>query len=329
MIWVGMLVLALGALLLSGFFSGSETGLYCVDRVRLHLLAERGAPGTRRLARLLEDEQGTLAVSLLGTNLMNYLLTAAVTYLLARQAGLADHDAEIYTVVLVTPIVFVFGEVVPKNLYQAHADVLMRYSAPLLVPVSRLSRVLGLVWLLKRLTAIVLRCLGIAPDLDEAFAPKRRVTKLLREALSPGTHGEEQSDLVERVLNLSSTRVHQVMVPRDQVVTVAAGADRRQLIALARRTRHSCVAVYDDRRRYIIGLVKVDSLLQRDDWQRVDEDLRPITRLRPHDTVAAALSSMRRDRYALAVVTDQGGRMLGIVTLKDLLEEVVGELEDW
>ena len=316
-------------LFFSGFFSGAETGLYCVDRVRLRLGVQQQHPRAQRLARLMEDEQKVLSVTLLGTNLMNYLLTAAVTFLLASHLGLGERQAEIYTVVLVTPVVFVFGEAVPKNLFHAHADALMLRGGRLLALACRFFSLTGVVWILKQLARGVFSVLGVPTETEEAFGPKRQMALLLREALVGDESGYEQSELVERVVSLSHTQLHQIMVPRNHVTSISADADRTRLQALARRTPHTRLPVYDRNPRRIIGLVRVDVLLRAPDWKAVGEKVSPLLTLAPHEDVVTALTRMQEGGHAMALVADRSGRLLGIITLKDLMEEVVGELEDW
>lgn len=316
-------------LFFSGFFSGAETGLYCVDRVRLRLGVQQQDPRAQRLAQLMENEQAVLSVTLLGTNLMNYVLTATVTYLLAWRLGLGDRQAEIYTVVLVTPVVFVFGEAVPKNLFHAHADALMLHGGRLLAWACRLFSLTGAVWVLQHLTRGVLSVLGMPPETEEAFGPKRRMALLLREALVGGEKGHDQSELVERVVGLSHTQLHEIMVPRNHVISIAAQADRARLQTLARRTPHTRLPVFERNSRRIIGLARVDRLLQDPGWEYVAERVSPTVHLAPHDNVVTALTRMQEGGHALAIVADRSGRLLGIVTLKDVMEEVVGELGDW
>ena len=321
--------LVLVGLALSGFFEGSETGLYCVNRLRVRLGVERGDPAARRLGRLLEDEQATLTVTLIGTSLMNYVATAAFAYLLADHLGLGDRDTELYTIVILTPIVFVFGQVTPKNLFQLNADKLMRRGGRLLGLTSRLLRMTGAVMLLNFAAHAITRLVGTDAARPSGSDPKRRFSFLLREALIGDDAGEEQSELVERVVRLSVTPIHAVMVPHNRVTAVSAQADRKDLVSIARRTRRARLPVYDRHARHIIGLVKIDNLLARDDWERVGDRLRPVTKLSAHERVSSAINTLQQSGHAMAIVVDRGGQMLGIVTMKDLLEEVVGELGAW
>lgn len=324
-----IVIVILVGLLLSGYFSGSETGLYCVNKLRLHLGVQQGDPRAVRLARLIDNEHTALSVTLIGTNLMNYVTTATVTYAFAHRMGFSETQAEVYTVLALTPVVFVFGEVIPKNLFQANADKLMIATSRVLAVSTTLFRATGVVWLLTTLTRVAMRLAGGTDPSGTAFDPKRRVAALLGEALAGSAVGLDQSRLIERVIQISETPVHAVMVPRDRVLTVSAGCDRRSLLSLARKTRHARLPVYDSNRRHIIGVAKIDELLAHDDWSVVSDRLRPISVLSPHQTVAAAVNQLQDTRLPMGVVADRGGRMLGIVTLKDLLEEVVGELAEW
>lgn len=320
-----MSVAILLGLLGAAFFCGCETGLYCVNRLRVQLGVQERDPKLLRLSSLLENEQEALSVTLIGTNLMHYVITTAVAFLFAEVFYWSGSDTELYTVLLVTPVVFVFAEVVPKNLFQRHADRLMPRSSWLLTLADRVFRATGIVWLLTKLTGAATRFFGGATSLRTVTAPKRQMTMLLQEALVGHTHGEHQSDLIDRVVRLSETPVRAVMVPQQRVVGVAATADHSELVRFARQTGHARCPVYGKRKSEIIGVIKVDELLRSDDWRTVGERLGPVTTLRPQETVASAIAHMKQGGGEFGVVSDHTGQMVGVVTLRDLLEEVVGE----
>jgi putative hemolysin len=287
---------------------------------------QQGDRRALRLGRLIEDEQGTLAGTLAGTNVMHYLLTSAVAFTLTSLIGVDPANAEIYTVAILTPVIFVFAEVVPKNVFQRHADSLMPRFSWLLYVANRTFRAIGLVWLMKKLTALAARWTG-APEVEPLTGgPKRYIASLLQEALSERHQGEDQSELIERVVKLSDTPVRFVMVPQHRVVMISADADRERLVRLARSTEHARVLVYGGRRTQIIGLVKIDELLRDSGWRRVGERVVPVLQLRPFETVANAMARMQRIQKEMAIVTGFGGGLLGMVTLRDLLDEVVGEI---
>jgi CBS domain containing-hemolysin-like protein len=326
--WLLYVLCGLAALLGSAFFSGAETGIYCVNRVRLHLRDERQDRSARPLVRLLADEQSALSTALVGTNICNYALTAVVALFIGRQLGLDDRSVEIYTTVVVTPVVFAFGEVVPKNAFRVAADRLM-YPAALALQATRYL-LLPVVWLTRHVTSLVTRAFSVVePGGDSLFAARRRVATVLREGLLHVGSDPEHFGLVERVLALSSTPVHAAMVPRNRVVAVRAGAGPAELRDLARRTPHTRLPVYEHDVRRITGAVVVHRVLVEPARSTIRDAIEPVLSIAPHDTVAATIIRMREEKQTMAVVVNRNGLLLGLVTLKDLMEEIVGELTEW
>lgn len=324
--WITMIAFIATTLLLAGLFSGSETGFYCLNRLRVHLGVQQGDRRAIRLTSLIDDEQGTLAGTLAGTNIMHYLLTSAFAFTLTNLAGLDASEAEIYTVAILTPVVFVFAECVPKNVFQRHPDSLMPRFSWLLFMANRTFRAIGLLWLMKGMTVLAARISG-APEAEPLTGgPKRSIASMLQDALAGRHHGAEQSELIERVVKLSDTPVRFVMIPLNKIVMCAAEADRGRLETLARSTDHSRLLVYTGRRTQVTGLVKIDDLLRDDSWRRVGERAVPVLQLQPFETVAIAIARMQRMQKEVAIVTGFGGSLLGMVTLRDLLDEVVGEI---
>ena len=263
MSWFLAAVLIVGGVLLSGFFSGAETGLYCINRLRLQVRVNQRDPRALRLAGVLADEQGALFVTLVGTNLMNYITTTTAAYLFARMLHFSEGGTELYTVLCVTPLLFVFGEVVPKNLFQLHADTLMMHSNRLLVVANRVFRLTGIVWFLKRFVALLSRLAGgqqayppLSPlgngGLQEVSEPKRRIAMLLREGLAETAHAAGQPEppagleMIDRICMLSEMPLHAVMVPRNHVVTIVETGKRSDLLRIARAFAYRRVPVLQE-----------------------------------------------------------------------------------
>jgi len=325
MSWLIAAAIILVGLFLSGFFSGAETGLYCVNRLRVQLAVQRNEPRAVRLSRLLANEQGALSATLIGTNLMNYVTTTTCAFLFAELLRLGEVDVQLYTIAVVTPVVFVFGEVVPKNLFQRYSDTLMIKAASTLsvaysvfYALGAIPMVTGLLRLANRLTS------GSAAQVG-FVEPKRRVALLLQEALADQTHGEDRSEMIDRVCRLSETPVREVMIPFRKVASIAATATRKELVHVARVTGYARLPVFGPRKSRITGLVKVDDLLRDDSWKRVGERMFPALRIDPVNSVAVAINRMRAEKRELAIVTGPGDHLLGIVTLRDLLQELIGE----
>lgn len=315
------------AVFLSGVFSGSETGMYCLSRVRLKIKAERGDRRARRLERVLRNGQSALSLMLVGTNISNYAATACFALLLSTRLGLSEHQSEVYTTLIVALVIFVFGEVVPKNLFQFHADRLMTATGPILRVTNAV--LWPAVWILTSLTTRFTAMFGDRAGTVAGLDPRKQIVRLLREGIPLSDHHESHHEMIDRALMLADLPVHAVMTPRNRVVTIAAGAGREKLLNLARTRDYSLIPVIGRHPRQIEGLVEVQKLLDDGTWKTAGERMGSFTRLDPHESVASALVRLQRERARMAVVVDRGGYLLGVVTLKDLLEELVGELSAW
>lgn len=315
------------AVFLSGVFSGGETGLYCLSQVRLKVQAEQGDRRARRLERLLHHAPSALSMALIGTNLMNYLATAFFALLMTTQLGLGEGQTEIYTTLIVTFIIFVFGEVVPKNLFQSHPDRFMSAVAPILRTANLV--LFPAVWAMTWATGRFAGLFGKSGAVQAGLDPRVQVARLLRDEMIASPHVEVHHEMIERALALADLPVHRVMTPRNRVAAIAASARRERLQSLARTKGHSILPVFGRNPRRIEGIVEVAKLLDDEHWTTIGERMAPATCLDPHESVAAALIHLQRERARMGIVVDRGGYLLGLVTLKDLVEELVGELPAW
>lgn len=320
------LLLALG---LSALASGSETGIYCVDRVRLRVAVERQDPAARRLEQLVRRPEDLVITALLGTNIADYLATASVTALLLNLA-ISGGLAEIYATAIVTPLILVFGGIVPKDWFRREANQLLtRLSWPLLWSL-RLTRATGIVWMLRNLTHVLIRVIDPQHTVAESdLLPRTRTVHLLREGAARGGLTVLQRDLIERVLNLSGVRVRDVMIPRQRAALVPQDLPRDEFLRIARMAHFSRLPVYFSTPDHIVGIINVYDVLTDGDERPIAEHVRPPLKLAPNVSVSAALLKMQRAREAMAIVEERGGTCLGILTLKDLVEEIVGDLEAW
>ena len=323
------ILLAILCVLGSAFYSGSETGIYCLNRIRLRLRADAGDRRARLLRQLLADEQGVVVSTLIGTNLSQYLATVCVAYLFTSYYSL-EVKTEIYTALVVAPVLFVFGEVLPKNLFQRHADRLTLAVAGPLTFSHGVYRAVGLVWVLKRLVAAVIRRLhGPAAASSQLLHPRQEMASLLREGVGEGLLSEQQSQTLDRVLRLGDMRVEDVMIPRARVAAVELAAGRQRFLELIARHHYSRMPVYRVEPQRVVGVLNVYDVLQDLDEAPLERWVSPVLRVRPDESVMKCLFQMQRAHQPMAVVEVSDGRALGIVTMKDLVEELVGELAVW
>ncbi len=320
---VGSIVIAVGGVAASAVCSGMETGLYVVNRVRLAVRAGRGERRAIRLEQELERPDRLLATLLIANNAANYAGSLGVAAVIETMVTPIWAIVVLNTVVVV-PILFVLGETVPKDLFRTRADQWMPRVAGILTTVRLALTTVGLVPLFGGLSSLVRWAVGIR-DAD-AGSPRARVTRFIRESHASGSLSEAQLDLADRAMAMRRRTVSGEMTPWRQVVTVSSTDKVIDGRMLARRTLRSRVPVVAGNR--VVGLVAIqDLLLQGGDLQDVMQ--RDVPRFDPGTPAFTALESLRRQRRPLGIVEDRSGRPLGVVTLKDLVEPLLGDLRAW
>ena len=327
-LWAGALV----GVLVSALAAGMETGLYRLNRIRLKLRADSGDRRAKTLQDLLGDLRGQIIVCDVSVNLGDFLTTAMLTSLVAS-AGWVDSPVgiELVTTPIAAMILFVFGNVIPKSVFVAVADHWMYPLArPLKVAYVVYCRT-GIVPALSGLSNLVLRVVRRGEAAADPFHPRERLRAILREGAAEGVISGYQHELAGKVLGLREQLVHAVMIPLGRVAAVAADIDRERFLAELRRHSFSRLPVYEGRRENVVGIVRILDVLAAGD-QPLDLAAvmtRDFVSVPPDMTVAQALLRLRKARAAMAVVRDDKGRAVGILTVKDLVEEVVGELAEW
>jgi len=327
-LWAGAFL----GLLIAALANGIETGLYRLNRIRLRLRAESGDRRAKTLLGLLADLRGMIIVCLLGTNAGAYLATALGTLLVASAGWVRSPEAvEVLTTAIVAPILFVFADVVPKSLFAAEADHWMYPLArPLRAAYVAMSRC-GVVPALNGISNAILHVIRRGEAAADPFHPRERLRAILREGAAEGVISGYQHELAGKVLGLREQLVHAVMIPIGRVAAAAADIDRERFLAELRRHSFSRLPVYEGRRENVVGIVRILDVLAAGDQPLDLAGLmtRDFVSVPPDMTVAQALLRLRKARAAMAVVRDDKGRAVGMITVKDLVEEVVGELAEW
>lgn len=320
-------VLAIVGLSGSAMYSGLETGVYSLNRVRLHILDHQGRPAARKLRRLVDHPTTLISTLLIGNNVANYAGTASLAVILENM-NLTDAQVIVTNALIVTPMLFVFGETLPKDLFARYSDRLMyRFVFVLLYSkaVFTWTGVLPLVNAFGQLAAKLLH----TSQFTSTYHPKRQVGVLVKEGVGHGLLSEEQSAIVERVLALGERRIEDEMVPWSKVITVKVSDSPEVLWQLADRSsvsRYPVLAADGS----VAGVVNVyDVLLQdRAHCPPVGELLQPAEMFDKRVPASGALSKLQTSKVALAIVTD-GKKPVGVVTIKDLIEPITGELASW
>lgn len=313
---IGSLVVLVLAVVLSAVFSGFETGTYSVNRIRLRYRLEQGWKTAAAVSALLRDPQWIINATLVGNNMANYLASAAVSQLL--DGGLGRSDPLLTTLVL-SPVLLVFGEIVPKDVFRRRADDLVYSLAPLVRWFSLAA------WPLVRpitaLTNAIGRLMGGAPRTP--VLSRRALAFYFSEGAAGGALSSWQAQIARNVMALRGLSVRRVLVPCTRVLAVSEDAQVEDVARMARETGRRVFPVYRDRPDQVVGAVDVVDLFHADcDGGAVASRVREVIRLEPGASLVEALYRLEQKQETLAVV-ERAGRALGIVTVDDVLRRVL------
>jgi len=331
---IGILLIVF-SVALAGFFAGSETGIYQLSRLRLRLGIEKKRFAFIILGKCLHDSTALLLSMLIGTNLAHYLATSVVTYMLLTKLG-AEHTAEIVAMLFTAPVLFVFSELIPKNLFLYRADALMPVVAPVLFGFHKFFSWCGAVGLLKGLLRILAKFSTAAVPAETAITSVQRhkIATILKESHEEAMLSSVQSDIVKRLVVISNIRIGSVMAAINNVQMVEVSSDRSALLEKLKECAFSRLPVYDRWPENIIGFVNVyEALCSANQFSDLHNFVKPIRKLSAETVVSDAIEVMQSENEKIVLVTKAGhlGREkpVGIVTMKDLVEELLGELSEW
>jgi CBS domain containing-hemolysin-like protein len=191
------------------------------------------------------------------------------------------------------------------------------------------ARATGFLWLMRHVNRALVHWIDPSQGTDAPLMPRAHVVRLLHEGAALGGLTSFQRDLIDRVMNLSTVRVHSVMIPRARAATVTRDIRRDDFLRIARMAHFSRLPVWEGDPRRIVGVVYVFDVLTDDQQRAVQQHVRPALAIPDHMRVSAALLRLQQARETMAIVQDRHGNCVGILTLKDLVEEIVGDLEAW
>jgi len=328
--WAELVVLVL-CIFFAALASGTETALTSVNRLRVRHLAEDGSARAATLQRLQQDPQRFLGTVLIVNTFALIIASAAATLLgidllrphLPRSLGTLGDFAVSFVLSL---FLLIFCEITPKSLAVRHADRVALQVAP---TVDRLASFLApLLWFVTSVARVLVPGRGHV----RAFVTEAELMTLLSVSEEQGIIEEEERDMIQGIVEIGDKLVREVMVPRPDIVAVDKGVSAEEIAQLMENKGHTRIPVYDKDIDHIIGLVHAKDLLRqfvgRKDTFRLERIIRPILQIPEQKKVDELLHEMRLKKAHMMVVIDEYGGTAGIVTLEDVLEEIVGEIRD-
>ena len=319
-----LFILLVGLIILSGFFSSSETGMMSLNRYRLKHMVKSGHKGARRAQNLLNRTDQLIGVILIGNNFVNIFASSIATVIAIRVWG--DAGIAIATVLL-TIVILIFAEVTPKTLAALFPEKIAFPASHVLGPLLKI--LYPLVWAVNLFTGIILRLLGVSSaQASEDHLSREELRTVVNEAgaLIPAKH----KDMLVSILDLDNVTVNDIMVPRNEVVGVDLEDDTDVILRQLKTSQHTRLPVFSGDINNIQGILHLRSvarLLQQDD---IDKDMVLQLCAEPYfipesTPLNTQLLNFQKGRRRFGIVVDEYGDVLGLATLEDLLEEIVGE----
>ena len=310
-------------ILVSGFFSGSETGLMSLNRYRLRHLADKQNKGAMRAFRLLEQPDKLIGLILLGNNFVNILASAIATIIGIRILGEAGILA---ATALLTVVVLVFAEVTPKTLAAMHPE---KFALPATLILEPLLRLLyPFVWFVNLASKAIFKVLGIQQSSSSDKLSSEELRIVVNEAASMIPKGHQK--MLLSILDLEKVTIDDIMIPRTEIVGIDLEDDWSDIIKQLAETQHTRLPVFEGDINHIIGIIHIRRALRffhledasKDDFRKIIREAYFVPTNTPLNT---QLLNFQHQRRRNAMVVNEYGDVLGLVTLEDILEEIVGE----
>ncbi len=308
-------------LILEGFFSGSEIGILSIDKIKLHHKAATGSKGAKLTIKMLSKPEWLLSTTLIGTNIA---VVANSTFITAIIINFFGAGSAWIAIILAAPLVWILGEIIPKNIFQQNADKIIPRTIFILYAASYLFfPVLIIFTYITRIFASLTGAKGKSP-----FTQREKLASILELNEEDVEIKSSEKTMIQRVFNFSKTTAYEIMVPLIDVVAIEAESTCRKALQTAAEKSHSKLLVYEERVDKIIGVLSALELFEIDPEESVKNYIHKISYVPGSKSIKKLLIEFRKDGDSVAIVVDEFGGAEGLITIEDIMEEVVEDFED-
>lgn len=319
-------ILLIFLIIAGGFCAGAETAFSYTNTVRLRMLAENSRKA-KRAVRIIDDFDMTIVTLLIVINVVHITASAVATSLFIDITGSQALGPVIATVVI-TLAIFIFSETIPKNFAKANSDA---YALAVALPIRAFTLVLyPLAWLLTALGELVKKVFHLRDD--EPSVTEDEFSAMVEDAGEDDIFEPEETEIIQAAIEFGDTRVGDIMTPRADIAAISVKADEDEIKNILIEEKYSRFPVYRGSLNNIVGVVRTNQAL----WKMINDDENFVLRenmtkpvfCSPEDGVNEIFGRMCNRKNHFAVVRDEDGRTVGIITMEDILEEIVGEIYD-
>lgn len=321
-------------LALSAFFSSAETALTCVNKIRIRSLAEEGNKRAETVQKLTDNPSRMLSAILIGNNIVNLSASSLSTMLatkLANQMGAGMNAATMVGIAtgILTILILIFGEITPKSAATQSAEKMALFYAPIIFWLTRILT--PVIFIINWLSQGVMRLLGMKNDGQAQTMTETELLTVIDVSHEEGVIESEEREMITNVVDFGDSVARDVMIPRIDIEFMALDSSYDEVVAVFRQEKYSRIPVYDTNKDHVVGILNLKDVFC---YSGAPEAF-AISRLlrKPYFTyefqnISDLMVEMQKNSVNMAIVLDEYGAVAGLITLEDLLEEIVGEIRD-
>lgn len=313
----------------SGFFSASETALMSLSRIKIRHMEEDGVRGAKFVGSLLEDSNRLLTSILIGNNIVNIAATSITTSLFTTTLGLGAQGVAMATA-LMTVLVLIFGEITPKTI---SANIPEKVSLIVAKPIKFFMVILKpVVGIFNVITKIIFKLLGVDDNGVRPFITEEELKTMVNVSHEEGLLEIEEREIINNVFEFGDMQAKEAMVQRLDIVAIDLEDSYDEIIELFKTEKLSRMPVYEETIDDIIGILNIKDVIFLNDEEVANFDIKEYIRA-PFFTyefkkITQLLEEMKKDKSQMAIVVDEYGGTAGLITIEDLVEVIVGDIED-
>lgn len=323
---IQLIILAI-LILLSALFSSAETSLTTSNKLKIQSLADQGSKRARILLKISEDSGKMLSAILIGNNLVNNAATALTTSLIIQLFG---NSAVGIATGVITLLILIFGEISPKTLATIHSEKMALLYAPLIHFLMKIFT--PVIFIVNKLSMGVLFLLRVNPDQKVNTMTEHELRTIVDVSHEDGVIESEEKEMIYNVFDMGDAKAKDIMVPRVHVTFADINSTYDELIEIFREDKFTRLPIYEETTDNVVGTINMKDLLLYNYNDKKEFHVRDILReayfTYEYKSISELLVEMRQASINIAIVLDEYGETAGLITLEDLLEEIVGEIHD-
>ena len=321
---VTQLIILIILLMLSAFFSSAETALTTVNRIRIRSLADDGSTRAKTVLKITDNSGKMLSAILIGNNIVNVAAASITTSLAYSLGGSAVAIAN----AVITIAILLFGEITPKTTATIHAEKLALIYAPIISIFMKIMT--PVIFIINGLSNAVLLLLRIDPNAKNQTMTENELRTIVDVSHEDGVIESDEKEMIYNVFDLGDAKAKDVMVPRVHVTFADVNTTYEELIEIFREDKFTRLPIFEDSTDNVIGTINMKDLLLFDNTKEfhIRDILREAYFTYEYKNISELLVEMREASFNIAIVLDEYGDTAGLITLEDILEEIVGEIHD-